>query len=74
MPGARRGASGGLFGATDGVFLKVRDLGFLRFPWLRPVDAVDPRLPVARVVRGPPSAYRKAIPNTSMATRRRNEV
>ena len=54
MPGVLRGVSGGLLDATDGLFLKVRDLGFRRFPWLRPVDAVDPRLPVARVVRSPP--------------------
>ena len=55
--------------------MKVRGLGFRLFPWLRPVNAVDPRLPVARVVRGPPlSLYRKAVPNRSMATMRRNEV
>jgi hypothetical protein len=54
MPGVLRGVSGGLLGATDGVFLKARDRGVRRFPWLRPVDAVDPRLLVARVVRGPP--------------------
>jgi hypothetical protein len=30
MPGVLRGVSGGLLGATDGVFLEVSSLGFLR--------------------------------------------
>jgi hypothetical protein len=54
LPGVLLDAPGGLPGTADGVFLKVHGLGFRRFPWLRPVDAVDPRLPVACVVCGPP--------------------